>query len=529
MDKLLGHVMTVDGSQVTVRLEAEHGNEDAIRIGAMAKMRSAGHDVVGTISAIQVESDSPGAPPQHILVVDLLGQIVPSAEGRLEFTRGVSRYPIPGAPVLAAADDDLGLVYARPSRSNIRIGTLYNDATRPAFVLVNELLAKHFAVLGTTGSGKSSAVTLILSAILADNPNAHIILLDPHNEYTTAFGELAHVINVDNLQLPFWLFNFEEALSILVRGGTAEEHESQAIILKEAITRARRHYAADDPTSASASVDTPVPFLISDLLRFLYDAMGKLDKADTSTPYMRLRTRIESLRADRRFAFMFSDWSTNRDSISQIAGRLMRIPVDGKPLSIVDLSGVPSEVTDVIVSLSCRIVFDFTVWSEPGRTPPILLVCEEAHRYVPANERIGFAATARAITRIAKEGRKYGLSLALVSQRPSEISTQVLSQCGTVFALQLGNDVDQDFISRVLPYAARGMVTTLPSLRAQEAIVSGEGVPLPMHIRFDDLPPERRPRSASAEFSKAWQTDSADAEFLNEGIRRWRLQSRAAR
>jgi hypothetical protein len=254
--------------------------------------------------------------------------------------------------------------------------------------------------------------------------------------------------------------------------------------------------------------------------------MGKLDKPDTSMPYLRLKTRLESLRDDRRFSFMFSDWLLGQDALSQIVGRLLRIPVSGKPLTIMDLSGVPSEIADVVVSLSCRLIFDFAVWSDRGRMPPVLLVCEEAHRYVPADERVGFAAAARAITRIAREGRKYGVSLALISQRPSELSVHALSQCGTIFALRLANELDQRFMETVMPDAARGTLAALSSLGTQEAIVCGEGVPLPMRIRFDDLPRTHRPRSDGADFAKAWQADSADADFRDEGVRRWRQQSR---
>ncbi len=191
----------------------------------------------------------------------------------------------------------------------------------------------------------------------------------------------------------------------------------------------------------------------------------------------------------------------------------MRIPVSGKPLAIIDISGIPSEIADVVVSLSCRLTFDFALWSDRERMPPVLLVCEEAHRYIPAAPSIGFAAAGRAITRLAREGRKYGISLALVTQLPSELSPQALSQCGTVFALRLGHYLDHRFIETALPDAARGMLAALPSMRTQEAIAFGEGVALPMHIRFGDLPPERRPRSDSAEFSKAWQSDTADARF----------------
>src|SRR5438105_1473971 len=270
---------------------------------------------------------------------------------------------------------------------------------------------------------------------------AHIILIDPHNEYRRVFGKAAEVINIDNLQLPFWLFDFEEAVGILVRGGTAQEQEAQALILKDAIIRARRHSAGESRAAAMLSVDTPTPFRASAFLRFISEAMGKLDKPDTSMPYLRLKTRLESLRDDRRFSFMFSDWLLGQDALSQIVGRLLRIPVSGKPLTIMGLSGVPSEIADVVVSLSCRLLFDFAVWSDRGRMPPVLLVCEEAHRYVPAAEHVGFAGAARAITRIAREGRKYGVSLALISQRPSELSVQALSQCGTIFALRLANEL----------------------------------------------------------------------------------------
>jgi DNA helicase HerA-like ATPase len=520
MSETLGRVIAVAGSQMTVGLEEAGADEAATRIGAMVKVRCADLDVVGTIGGLQ--SDGNGCGSRSALVVDLLGEIVYSSEGR--FHRGVSHHPVGNAPVLAASETDLRVIYAQPSVSNVSIGTLYHDPARHAFVLIDELLAKNFAVLGMTGSGKSCAVTLILSAILADHPNAHIVVLDPHNEYCAAFGELAEIVNVDNLHLPFWLLDFEEAVEVLVRGGTTQEQEAQANILREAIIRARRRSGG----ASWITADTPMPFAIPDLIRLIDEAMGKLDKPDTSVPYQRLRSRLETLQYDPRYAFMFSDRQVTRDTLSQIIGRLLRIPVSGKPLTILDLSGIPSEIADAVVSLCCRLTFDFALWAERERRPPVLLVCEEAHRYVPAAEGIGFAATTRAISRIAREGRKYGISLALITQLPSELSPVVLSQCGTIFALRLGYHLDHHFVATALPDAARGMLAALPSMRTQEGIAFGEGVPLPMRIRFHDLPPEQRPRSASAEFSKAWQTDATDTDFLDESIRRWRYQSRSS-
>ncbi|HYU12929.1 MAG TPA: DUF87 domain-containing protein [Stellaceae bacterium] len=528
MEQVLGHVTAASSSRVTACLDAGMARDGFGRIGDMVKVRCSEHEAVGTVSAVQVEA---GSPARDVFVIELFGELMPSADGTSQFSRGVSRYPVSGAPVLAASDLDLSAIYAPASGTNIRIGTLYQDTTRPAFLLMDQLLTRHFAVLGSTGSGKSCTATLVLSAIIAEHPNAHIVLLDPHNEYATAFGELAEVINVDNLQMPFWFFDFEEAVRILVRGGTTQEQEAQAIILKDAITRARRHYAGDGAASASITVDTPVPFRITDLLRFIDGAMGKLDKADTSVPYLRLKTRLESLRDDRRFSFMFSEIVT-RDTLAQFVGRLLRFPANGKPVSVLDLSGLPSEIADVVVSLACRVMFDFVLWSEVGQVPPLLLVCEEAHRYVPADERIGFAAAARAITRIAKEGRKYGISLGLISQRPSELSATALSQCGTIFALRMGNELDQRFVATALPDAAQGMLAVLPTLRNQEAIIAGEGVSLPMRVRFEDLPPGHRPRSDGAEFSKVWRAGgrragSDDSGLVEEGVRRWRQHTRA--
>lgn len=522
MEYSLGRVTNISASQMTA--EADQPLSPLIRIGAMVKTKSGDQYVIGTVAAVQVEGD--GAAGRHFFVADLLGEIVPAAEGRIEFRRGVSLYPVPGAPVLAAADADVGVVYTRPAVSSVNIGTLFHDPNRPAFLLIDELLAKNFAVLGTTGSGKSCAVALILSAILADLPQAHIVVLDPHNEYSRAFGQLAEVVNVDNLRLPLWLLDFEETVGVLVRGGTAQEQEAQAIILKDAMLRARRRYAGEMLAASSITVDTPLPYGVSDLLRFIDEAMGRLDNPDSSAPYLRIRTRLESLRDDRRYAFMFSDRLFARDTLAQIVSRLLRIPVEGKPITIVDLSGIPSEIADVVVSMIGRLAFDFSLWSERKRMPPVLLVCEEAHHYVPAAANVGFAATARAMTRIAREGRKYGVALALITQMPSELSPLALSQCGTVFAMRLGHYLDQRFMATALPDAASGMLATLPSMRTQEAIAFGEGVRLPMHIRFSDLPRDRQPLSDSARFSEAWRSETADLEFLNEGIRRWRQQSR---
>jgi DNA helicase HerA-like ATPase len=202
--------------------------------------------------------------------------------------------------------------------------------------------------------------------------------------------------------------------------------------------------------------------------------MGELNKADTSVPFLRLKARIEALGTDKRLGFIFPGHMV-RDNLHEILSRLLRVPVSGKPLTLLDISGMPGEVVDVVISVICRMIFDYAVWSDRTRQAPVLLVCEEAHRYVPQAEGAGFEPTKRALGRIAKEGRKYGISLCLVTQRPSELSMSILSQCNTLFALRMSNERDHDFVKNALPESAQSFLSALPSLRTQEAIVMGEG------------------------------------------------------
>jgi Helicase HerA, central domain len=325
MVEFIGRVTAVRGPQITACLDAEAGS--AIGVGAIIRVRNGDRDAVATVIAVQTGA---ALGDGNVIIADTMGELVRGVDGRTRFVRGLSGHPPAGAGVLSVTNAELDAIYVPPGGASIRVGSLHHDRQRPAFLALDQLLAKHFAVLGSTGSGKSCAVTLIVSAVLADFPNAHIVLLDPHNEYAAAFGERAEVIDVDNLLLPFWLFDFEEAVRVLVRGGTAQEQEAQAIILKDAMTRARRHYAGEGPAAASVTVDTPVPFRLSDLLRFIYEGMGRLEKPDNSIPYLRLRTRLESLRDDRRFAFMFSERFVTRDALPQFVGRLLRIPCGGQ-------------------------------------------------------------------------------------------------------------------------------------------------------------------------------------------------------
>jgi hypothetical protein len=208
------------------------------------------------------------------------------------------------------------------------------------------------------------------------------------------------------------------------------------------------------------------------------------------------------------------------DGMTQVLSRIFRVPVNNKPITIVELTGLPTEIINVVVSVLSRMTFDFAHWSE-GEVP-LTLVCEEAHRYIPAAPRHGFEPCKRAIARIAKEGRKYGVALCIVSQRPAEVDATILSQCNTVFALRMSNDRDQEIVHAAITDTGSGLLEFLPSLGQREALAFGDGVPLPVRIKFDELPADSLPRSTTAHFTEHWQRSVGDEGFLEQVVERWR-------
>jgi DNA helicase HerA-like ATPase len=521
----IGHVTAVTGASVAAVLDEK---AEGVRIGSIIRMPTPWSDVFGMIASLKVEhgaGPAGAAADKMTAEIQILGEALRAEKGPgAGFQRGVSVYPSLGSEIFSTSRDELEVVYSPPKAANMRIGTIHQDATLPAFVATDDLLGKHFAVLGVTGSGKSCAVALILRAVLERNPNGHVVLIDSHNEYSAAFGERAELVNPSNLQLPYWLLNFEEIASVFA-SRTGPTVEAEQTVLKTAILEAKRKYAGKNQYLDSITVDTPVPYQLSDVVNFIEAAQGKLERAENNTPYLRLKSRIESLKADKRFAFMFSGVVV-KDNIVDILSRLLRIPVEGKPITIIDISGIPSEIVDVVVSVLCHTMFDFALWSERDKALPVLLVCEEAHRYVPRDDDKAFGPTKKVITRIAREGRKYGVGLCLVSQRPSELSATILSQCNTLFALRMSNERDHLFVKNALPDTAAGLLTALPALRTREAIAVGEGVAVPMRFRFDELDEKFRPKNGTLPVSAAWQEDTTTSEFISETVDRWRKQVR---
>ena len=525
----IGRIVSISGAQVVMLLHGS-GRDAGLaegpppQIGSLAKMRTADSTVFAMVSglSIPIPASVPGESEAKIVELDLLGECVDDADatpGR--FRRGVSIHPSLGDDVYPATPEDLSLVYAQPDVPNARIGTVHQDRRLPAFVGIDELLGKHFAILGATGCGKSCAVALILRSILEQRPNGHVLLLDLHNEYSHAFSGVAEILSSDVLEIPYWLLNYDEIQEIFI-GRSGNRNPEEAVILGEVIVEAKRRFRGQS-TSDGLTVDTPTPYRLSDVERILDEAAARLDDPNDTAVYLRLKIRLANLSADRRYGFMFPGISV-RDNLVAILSRLFRVPVDGKPVTIVDLSDVPSEILNVVVSVLCRMTLDFGQWSD--HSIPILLVCEEAHRYVPKNDRLGFQPTKGAISRIAKEGRKYGVSLCVVSQRPSELDNSVVSQCNTVFAMRLTNNQDQEFVGSALPDSAAGLVDALPTLRNAEAVVVGDGVAVPVRLCLSDLAPEHRPKSGTASFASAWVDDSEATGMIESIVARSRRQNR---
>ncbi|MFN9968295.1 MAG: ATP-binding protein, partial [Phycisphaerae bacterium] len=278
--------------------------------------------------------------------------------------------------------------------------------------------------------------------------------------------------------------------------------------------------ATDAPTT---TIDSPTPFRLADISAYIEEQMGKLERTRRTIALRRIRARIETLMSDPRYAFMFGGLVV-QDRLTEIIGRLFRIPTAGKPVTILDLSAVPSEILNVVISVICRLAFDLGVWSK-GQYP-MTLICEEAHRYVPLDKSLGFEPTRQAVTRIAKEGRKYGISLGVVTQRPAEIDPTLLSQCSTVFAYRLSNDSDQQAVRARSADCAARLLDFLSSLGDGEAIAIGQGVSMPMRIRMRRLEAHELPAGSGHPFSEVWQREAIDLSELESIVTRWRYNRR---
>lgn len=513
-DRSLGRVVSCTGARATIAATApapSHGGANAWTVGKLVSINLGTSRIVGLVYEMRAmslawnESGTNGIAVE----VELLGEIIDRDGEAVRFQNGIGTYPPIGAIVHQIRSSDLRLMHDLGDREAVVLGSLVQDAAVPAAVCVDALLSRHFAVLGTTGVGKSSAVALMLRKALEARPNLRVLILDPHNEYAHAFPNDAIRIDAQALDLPFWIFRVEEFADIVFRGRPPVEEEAE--ILREVVAIARSRYRKVAPQDfardlgssllkrpleggprrpAESASDLAAPYRIADVFAAIDELIGLHEIRYSRSLLRSLRVRLEVLHNDPRYGFLFSR-ANSIESIAPVISQIFRLPHQGRRVTVFQLAGLPADVLNAVASGLARLAFDIALSSRGSYE--ILLLCEEAHRYVPQDQALGFWPTRQAIARIAKEGRKYGAYLGIVTQRPGELDPTILSQCSTIFAMRLANDRDQQIIRSAIAEASASTVNFLSSIGNREAIAFGEALATPMRMRFAEQRPEHLP------------------------------------
>ncbi|MCX7341226.1 MAG: ATP-binding protein [Hyphomicrobiales bacterium] len=531
-ERMIGRVIACDGVRATISAAATSlvGTQtDFWSIGKLISISMGNVRVVGLVCEMSACNGlwDEGLRNEIQVRIELVGEIIDHGDGKVEFRRGISNYPHLGAVAHRIRVADLLAIHDIGERAGIEVGWLSQDSTIPATVSVEDMLRCHFAVVGTTGVGKSSAVAMLLREAVAKKPNLRVLVLDPHNEYAHAFHANSISLDSTTLELPFWIFSLEEMTDVVFRGRPTVPEEIDA--LREIIAMAKGRYRAAGEVALSStlirkpldvanfSADTPVPYRMSDVVKIIEEFLGQLEPRFSRFHVRSLRSRIESLNSDPRYRFMFGR-TTAEDCLDRVISSIFRVPHQDRPITVLQLAGIPSEVVNAVVSVLARLAFDITTWSR-GQFE-VLLLCEEAHRYVPNDAALGFGPTRAAIARIAKEGRKYGCYVGIVTQRPGELDPTILSQCSTVFAMRLGNTRDQDIIRAAIADSSASTISFLSSIGNREAIAFGEGVATPMRITFKHQSQAELP--AAAHGAKDFRNATESGITLREIIGRMR-------
>ena len=528
-----GRVLSSYGSHTEIRIVPDaQPASDRMTIGKFVAISCGRSTVIGMITDIRTRAVQPSGSTtlETIATADLVGEIEQSRGAVPRFQRGVRNYPAIGDTVSYVSRDELELIYS-PTRSDaLTLGELQLDSKVPVTVDGKSLISKHFAILGSTGVGKSSGTAVIVSELIENLPDVHITLLDLHDEYGECFGDSACVIDADNLRLPFWLLNLEEFSDVIFGGKPAVAEELE--ILAELIPIAKGMYRDYKSTSersllsrrtvrnGGCSADTPVPYVIQDLIGLIDERMGKLENRGNRMAHHHLIQRIDGIRNDPRYSFMFENANVGGDTMVAVLNQLFRLSETCGNVTILKLASLPGEVVDAVVCVTTRLGFEFGIWSKGGI--PILLICEEAHRYASRDRSVGFAPVRQALSRIAKEGRKYGIYLGLVTQRPAEIDPTIISQCSTLFFMRMANEEDQSVLRSAVSDSGRSHLSFVPSLGLREVIGIGEAMPMPARFSFRELPASMKLGSDNRATLGHPQNGADRDKLISEAVESWR-------
>jgi DNA helicase HerA-like ATPase len=552
----IGTIIEVDGSHIVAELKP--GITELSRVfggdtypigqfGSIVKIHFGRRIIFAFVGRLRMKAEyelERGIAPQaasdeRVIEADLFGEgewlrdtTVTPVGWELKFDRGVATYPLPQQTVYLTPKRELRFIYGHGKGPSVHLGEHVGTGGTKCYAEMNELLGKHTAILGSTGAGKSGTVAAVLHSLLERGAEAdlvswkpRIVVLDPHNEYSAAFPGHQRLSTDDgSLILPYWLLNFSETVALVI-GKTEFVATSQANIVKTALLKARVQGAAVLGLDATKiTVDSPVPYKLAAFIAAV--EADKPSQASKQDSHNSILEKLDVLVRDARVTFMMREWNgAAQDPFPSI---LRQLASDGHQPRIVDLSGVPNEVAGVSSAVIARTLFNLKVWqtADERQNDPVLLVCEEAHRYVPNRGEAQYEAAQEAIRRIAKEGRKYGLGLLLVSQRPSEVEATVLSQCNSWIILRITNDADREHVRAILPDSMAGLTKMLSGLRRQEAIFVGQAAILPSRIHIRTLTAEQLPRSNDIDFDKGWQAPAMTEAQLGTIANRWRYQTK---
>ncbi|WP_418894720.1 ATP-binding protein [Limibacterium fermenti] len=486
-----------------------------------------------------------------------------------KFERGITQYPTTGDKVHLVTINDLDIIYGGYEEANsITVGSISVSESLDAKIELDKLISRHCAIVGSTGSGKSNSVSVLLQSIANRNfPSSRILVIDPHGEYNDALSKHSKVIEVNSsddenkLQIPFWALPFNELMKIFSGNLTDQNRE----YIREKVVDAKIKSAEDNEiavTKESITADSPIPFSIKRLWFELIDfekrtftdyAKTNLTELTTkgdaeklisneypapglgnSAPFLNQKAKgllsfLDSMRNklnDSSYSFLFSPGKLTPDKDGKteedLDAMFLKWLGNELPITILDLSGIPSEITSSISGTLLKIIYDGLFWGVNtkvgGKQQPLLIVLEEAHSYLKAGEH---SISSRTVQMIAKEGRKYGVGLLLVTQRPSELDETVLSQCGTMIALRMNNAKDRGHIRSAVQDELQSMVDLLPSLRTGEALISGEAVKIPSRVKFFKI--ANAPKSSDPKASEKWlgKIDDAKNEY-KQLLKSWR-------
>ena len=524
----IGRVSEVNGERAMVDLTVDPtkpivGDYYPGQPGSYVKIPFRNQEVIGLVASVKGTGDG-----KAIAECVLLGTLL--SAGR--FFRGVSVYPNVGQVVQTVGNEELEQIFSEFSEFGFSFGCPSNTSGQRVYVQVDKFFGQHIAVLGATGCGKSCTVVSILQQTVKKFSHAHIVVLDLHGEYAAAFPEGVNIVNSDNIELPYWLLNFDEFVDLCI-DMSEPTAKNQITVLHDSLIRTRQAWDTREQLGLGSLInaDSPVYFDFDEMLAMIrdwniqvvYDHAGKQQHGPLYGVFDRFLIRLDSKLSDPRYNFMFK--AKKYDS-SKTLPMLLRdyLSIDAPHrMTVVDLSGVPSEAVGVVVAVLTRLVFEFNLWNEGRERCPLVLVLEEAHNYVPNKQDVQFSAARSAVERVIKEGRKYGIGMIVVSQRPKELSETVLSQCSSFIVMRLTNPDDQNYVRRLVSDSLGGLMGILPALRTGEALILGEAVALPTRMMVDL--PEPKPMSGDVEFAKWWTNGPGDVDFQRI-VTRWRARRR---